>query len=120
MKDVMLQTAKILLLGLFVILVWGIFHGSRRRVDFAVLRSEVQEVFGTSGMKEGDAQLLRRLVRNIVMGLWVMALLISSSIICTTDMTPKIFGIPALGAFGYILAFVIVMYVFIKHMLSRK
>ena len=66
------------------------------------------------------AQLLRRLVRNIVMGLWVMALLISSSIICTTDMTPKIFGIPALGAFGYILAFVIVMYVFIKHMLSRK
>ena len=66
------------------------------------------------------AQLLRRLVRNIVMGLWVMALLISSSIICTTDMTPKVFGIPALGAYGYLLAFVIVMYVFIKHMLSRK
>ncbi|HJD46091.1 MAG TPA: AarF/ABC1/UbiB kinase family protein [Candidatus Mediterraneibacter norfolkensis] len=66
------------------------------------------------------SQLLRRLVRNIVMGLWVMALLISSSIICTTDMKPKIFGIPALGAFGYVLAFIIVMYVFIKHMLSRK
>lgn len=66
------------------------------------------------------ARLLRRLVRNIVMGLWVMALLISSSIICTTDMTPKILGIPALGAFGYVMAFVIVMYVFIKHLLSRK
>ena len=66
------------------------------------------------------SQLLRRLVRNIVMGLWVMALLISSSIICTTDMKPKIFGIPALGAFGYVMAFIIVMYVFIKHMLSRK
>ena len=66
------------------------------------------------------SQLLRRLVRNIVMGLWVMALLISSSIICTTDMKPKVFGIPALGAFGYVLAFIIVMYVFIKHMLSRK
>lgn len=64
--------------------------------------------------------LLRRLVRNIVMGLWVMALLISSSIICTTNMTPKILGIPALGAFGYLIAFVIVMYVFIKHMFSRK
>ena len=60
------------------------------------------------------ANLLRRLVRNIVMGLWVMALLISSSIICTTDMTPKILGIPALGAFGYMMAFVIVTYVFIK------
>ena len=66
------------------------------------------------------ARLLRRLVRNIGMGLWVMALLISSSIICTTDMTPKVLGIPALGAFGYMLALIIVMYVFIKHMLSRK
>ena len=65
------------------------------------------------------AQLLRRLVRNIVMGLWVMALLISSSIICTTDMTPKILGIPALGAFGYVLAFVIVMYVFLSNTCCR-
>ena len=46
------------------------------------------------------AQLLRRLVRNVVMGLWVMALLISSSIICTTNMSPKICGIPAIGAMG--------------------
>ena len=66
------------------------------------------------------SQLLRRLIRNIVMGLWVMALLISSSIICTTDMTPKILGIPALGALGYLIAFVIVMYVFLKHFFSRK
>lgn len=65
-------------------------------------------------------RLLRRLVRNIVMGLWVMALLISSSIICTTDMKPKIMGIPALGALGYVIAFVIVMYVFLKHVFSRK
>nr|WP_317379106.1 AarF/UbiB family protein [uncultured Faecalimonas sp.] len=65
-------------------------------------------------------RLLRRLVRNIVMGLWVMALLISSSIICTTDMKPKICGIPALGAFGYVSAFIIVMYVFLKHIFSKK
>lgn len=43
------------------------------------------------------AWLLRRLVRNIVMGLWVMALLISSSIICTTDMKPKLWGISGVG-----------------------
>ena len=66
------------------------------------------------------AWLLRRLVRNIVMGLWVMALLISSSIICTTDMKPKLWGIPALGAFGYVFAFIIVLYVFIKHFFSGK
>ena len=54
------------------------------------------------------------------MGLWVMALLISSRIFCPPDMTPKVLGIPALGAFGYLLAFVIVLYVFINHMISRK
>lgn len=66
------------------------------------------------------SRLLRRMVQNIVMGLWVMALLISSSIICTTDMKPKIWGIPALGALGYLIAFGIVMYVFIKHLFSKK
>ncbi len=66
------------------------------------------------------ARLLRRMVQNIVIGLWVMALLISSSIICTTDMKPKIWGIPALGAFGYVIAFGIVMYVFLKHLFSKK
>lgn len=65
-------------------------------------------------------RLLRRLVRNVVMGLWVMALLISSSIICTTDMKPKIWGIPALGTLGYLIAFIIVIYVFLKHIFSKK
>ena len=64
--------------------------------------------------------LLRRVTRNIVMGLWVMALLISSSIICTTNMTPKIFGIPAIGVIGYVFASIIVLYVFVKHLFSRK
>ena len=66
------------------------------------------------------SQLMRRLVRNVVMGLWVMALLISSSIICTTDMKPRLLGIPALGFFGYILAFIICLYVFIRHLLTRN
>ena len=54
------------------------------------------------------------------MGLWVMALLISSSIICTTNMSPKICGIPAIGAIGYLFAFAIVMYVLIKHILPNE
>ena len=67
------------------------------------------------------AWLLRRLVRNIVMGLWVMALLISSSIICTTDMKPKLWGIPGFGClWGMCLRFIIVLYVFLKHFFSRK
>ena len=66
------------------------------------------------------SQLMRRLVRNMVMGLWVMALLISSSIICTTDMKPQVLGIPALGFFGYMLAFLICLYVFIRHWFTRN
>ena len=66
------------------------------------------------------SKLMRRLVRNVVMGLWVMALLISSSIICTTDMKPTLLGIPALGFFGYILAFIICLYVFIRHLFTRN
>ncbi len=66
------------------------------------------------------AWLLRKLIRNIVTGLWVMALLISSSIICTTDMYPKLWGIPALGVLGYFGAFVIVLYVVVNHIISKK
>lgn len=66
------------------------------------------------------AWLLRKLIRNIVIGLWVMALLISSSIICTTDMYPKLWGIPALGILGYFGAFVIVLYVVINHIISKR
>ena len=47
-------------------------------------------------------EMLSRIVKRLVMGFLAMALLISSSIICTTDMNPQIWGIPALGAFGYI------------------
>ena len=66
------------------------------------------------------SHLMRRLVRNVVMGLWVMALLISSSIICTTEMKPQLLGIPALGFFGYVLAFAICLYIFIRHWLTRN
>lgn len=66
------------------------------------------------------SHLMRRLVRNVVMGLWVMALLISSSIICTTEMQPRLLGIPALGFFGYVLAFAICLYIFVRHWLTRN
>ena len=72
------------------------------------------------GATKKFSDLMRRLVRNLVMGLWVMALLISSSIICTTDMKPRILGIPALGFFGYVLAFIICLYVFIRHFFTRN
>ena len=72
-------------------------------------------------MSKDLAFLLRRLVRNIVMGLWVMALLISSSFIATTDMTPLFMGTPALGALGYFTAIILSLGLMISiHRKKRK
>ena len=61
------------------------------------------------------SDLLRHLVRNLLMGFWVVALLISSSIVCTTDMRPQVLGIPLIGAVGYVLAFFIVVFYLARH-----
>lgn len=63
--------------------------------------------------------LLHHLTRNIVIGLWVAALLIGSSILCTTDMVPKIMGIPFLGALGFLAALAIAGFVFIRYCVRR-
>ena len=64
--------------------------------------------------------LLRKLVRNLVMGMWVAGLLIGSSIICTTDMKPKLLGIPAIGAIGFLAAMAICVFLAIRHIVTRK
>ncbi len=64
--------------------------------------------------------MLNDLVRRLVMGFLITALLISSSIICTTDMKPKLLGIPALGAIGYVLAFILTVYTFLSHFRSNR
>ncbi len=65
-------------------------------------------------------QLLHHLVRNLVIGFCEAALLISASIICTTQMRPRILGIPALGFLGYlgavcVAAFFVLRYFIRKH-----
>ena len=65
-------------------------------------------------------QTLNRVTQHLVTGLLVSALLIGSSIICTTNMAPKILGIPVLGAIGYVLAFILTMIIFVKYLRSKK
>lgn len=60
-------------------------------------------------------RMLRDIIQNIVVGLLIASLLIASSIICTTNMKPKLLGIPALGAIGYILAMALTLYLVFKH-----
>lgn len=65
-------------------------------------------------------EMLTRLVKRLVLGFLVTALLISSSIICTTDMQPKLWGIPALGAIGYLLALGIALWICLTNIHFRK
>lgn len=59
-------------------------------------------------------------IRNIVVGLCVAALLIASSVICTTDMTPKILRIPALGFAGYAFAMVVSIFLTVRYLWSKR
>lgn len=103
-------------------------HSISKAIDLPGILAELLEGYtkGENGLhmnlhvSREFAVLLARLVRNIVLGLWVMALLISSSIICTTKMQPQFLGIPALGALGYFMAVVIMVYVFLRHIFSKK
>lgn len=59
-------------------------------------------------------------IRNIVVGVCVAALLIASSVICTTDMTPKILGIPVLGFAGYAFAMVVSIFLTVRYLWSKR
>lgn len=44
---------------------------------------------------------INHMVNKLVVGIVATGLLMASSLICTTDMTPKVLGIPAIGFVGY-------------------
>ncbi len=50
---------------------------------------------------------LNKMVNRIIICILCAAALIGSSLICLTDMEPKLLGIPLLGALGYFAAFVL-------------
>lgn len=107
---------------------WQIYHSSKKGMEIPSLVSDILKEY-----MQGQARLnmelktsrdlaflLRKLVRNLVTGLWVSALLIGSSILCLTDMRPKLLGIPLLGAAGYAMAIITVLFVVIRHFATRK
>ena len=47
------------------------------------------------------------MVTKLVVSILAASLLLGSSVICTTDMTPRTFSIPTLGFFGYVVALVL-------------
>lgn len=51
---------------------------------------------------------------------WAAALLVGSSLLCTTDMQPKVLGIPLLGAAGYLISLALAGYLLAGAWKNRK
>lgn len=50
---------------------------------------------------------INHMVNKLVVGIIASGLLMASALICTTNMTPQVYGIPALGFFGFLSAVVL-------------
>ena len=60
------------------------------------------------------------MVNKLVVGIVSAGLLMASSILCTTQMTPKLFGIPAIGFVGYVTAVGLGMWLFITVIKEKR
>lgn len=107
---------------------WRLFRSLKKGIRIPALISDILKEYlqGRSRLnlelRSSDdlAWLLRYLVRNMVIGLWVTALIIGSSILCTTRMKPEILGLPWPAFFGFLAAGAIVLAVVLRHFSSRR
>ncbi len=107
---------------------WKLYQSVRKGVEIPSLATDIMKEYlqGQARMNmelktsQDFAFLLRKLVRNMVTGLWVSTLVLSSAILCLTDIKPKVFGIPLPGFLGFLAAFIIVVYVCVVHVITRK
>ena len=47
---------------------------------------------------------INHMINKLTVGIVSAGLLMASSLLCTTEMTPKVFGIPTIGFIGYVTA----------------
>ncbi len=90
----------------------ALYRAADRGLEIPALASQVMKEYLAGQSKVNITltstakldELIYSSIRNVVIGLGVAALLVASSIMCTTQMEPKIFGIPLLGAIGFFFA----------------
>lgn len=58
-------------------------------------------------------------VRNLVIGICVAALLMASSILCTTEMYPQVLGIPLVGAIGFGFALFVSIFLVLRNLYHK-
>lgn len=109
------------------------YRAADRGIEIPALTSQVMKEYLAGQSKVNITlvsskkldELIYSSIRNVVIGLGVAALLVASSIMCTTQMEPKIWGIPLLGAIGYLVAvsvsgFLIIRNIALKILARRK
>ena len=84
--------------------------------EFLSGRSKVNIVLGA---QDEFTIIAYALVRNLVIGICIAAVLMASSIICTTNMKPQVMGIPLLGAAGFVFALGASMFLVIRNIYYR-
>ena len=63
---------------------------------------------------------LDKMVNRIIICILAAALLVGSSLLCTTDMQPKVFGIPLIGFMGYMSATLMGLWLLFKMLKIHK
>ncbi len=109
------------------------YRAADRGIEIPALTSQVMKEYLAGQSKVNITlnstpkldELIYSSIRNVVIGLGVAALLIASSIMCNTQMEPRIWGIPLLGAIGYLVAvsvsgFLIIRNIVLKVMARRR
>ena len=72
-------------------------------------KGEMQMNIGLRDLQE-PVSALRRSIGVMALGIIVAGLFIGSSMLCTTEMEPRLFGVPIIGFFGYLCGFVLAVY----------
>lgn len=91
---------------------YKIYESTQNALDIPIHLSEVIRMMMKGRLKinldimDSSVPLttINHMVNKLVVGIVSAGLLMASSLLCTTQMTPKVFGIPALGFIGYMTA----------------
>ena len=101
---------------------------SRKTADIPVNLSDILRMAAHGQTKvnfelvgsEAPLSRLDRTVNRLVVGIVSGCLVIGSSILCTTEMTPRILDIPLLGVLGYAAAFVMTFWLVIRILKNKR
>lgn len=100
----------------------SIFKSFRKSFDIPMQISDILNMF-SKGISKINMELdmsndmtftIGKLINRVIIAMITCTLLICSSLICITDMQPKLLGVPALGVFGFLTAFLLGISIFIS------